>query len=629
MSPLRWLVCACVCLYSVALVAQGAPQVFVSTGSAGKIYSINTNTNTATLLVSTQGADYEGLVVAPDNAPATTHPYLVYACDSSNNRIVRFDPAASTPISPEVVYSGGNLANPQCGRITATGDLVVTSKNAGSGWWSFPAITFVELGSVNFPAPVQLDAASGGAQGVAQKNQGDLLVVDNGNNLVLRSAGPGFGSNTNFITSSLSQPVGIARRSDGVVFVSNQGSGNKNVVEFDATGQNPITCQAFTGNDVPYFMQMSLDDTLYLAISGNGGGSVRAINAHTCQQTNIFGVPFPAVGVALPPTTATQNVVASNGSVLLNFGFTAFEMNGIVGPCSGTVSAGLLSDEQIANLITLTGTPPGELDPAVNLGLDGFEIVFSTANVTGCLASDGVTQNFQVADLVSPSVTAPEIVVCDDANTNCQPSAVNLSQRGVWPLVGYLPQDLVIGGSKSLRCNIFLVNSHPVAGVAGEEQGTFCGFNPPVNNTFNPITDSQNLALASPFRFGRTVPVKFKLELGNNKNDCHGPFITDAVALLSVAQIADSSGNPLLVPIGVLGNGNSSSSAPLFTVNGNTYQFNWDTSQCVLPSGVTQVCPMGVYSVTVVFLTNNTANSTTVPPQSIYTSQTTEVILRK
>src|SRR5689334_20830111 len=110
MSPLRWALCALACLCSTTLLAQGAPQVFVSTGNTGKIYSINTNTSAATLLVSTQGASYEGLVVAPDNAPATTHPYLVYACDSSNNRIVRFDPAAPTPIAPEVIYSGGNLA---------------------------------------------------------------------------------------------------------------------------------------------------------------------------------------------------------------------------------------------------------------------------------------------------------------------------------------------------------------------------------------------------------------------------------------------------------------------------------------------------------------------------------------
>jgi hypothetical protein len=103
-------------------------------------------------------------------------------------------------------------------------------------------------------------------------------------------------------------------------------------------------------------------------------------------------------------------------------------------------------------LIALTGTPAGALDPAVNLGLDGFEAVFSTLNMTGCTAADGATNNFQVADLVSASVTDPAIVVCDDPNSNCQPALTNLAQIGVWPIGGYLPQDITTGGRKSLKC---------------------------------------------------------------------------------------------------------------------------------------------------------------------------------
>lgn len=621
MSPLRCPATVVVCLFSIGLFAQGSPQIFVSTGMAGKIYSVNTNTSATTLLFSSRGADYEGMVVAPDNAPATTHPYLVYACDTSNSRIVRFDPAAPSP-APEVVYSNGALQHPQCGRITSTGDLVVTSRDAGSGWWIFPAITFVELGSANFPAPTQLDGVGGGDQGVAQKNIGDLLIVDNGNNQVLRSPGPTFGSNSSFIGSSLSQPVGIARRSDGDIFVSNQG-GNRNVLHFDAQGQSPATCQTFTGQDVPYFMQTSLDDTLYIAVSGASGGSVRSVNAHTCQLLTTYSIPAPAVGLALPPTTATQNVVASNGSVLLNFGYAAFELNHISGPCGGSVSAGLLSPEGIQNLIALTGSPSGSLTPAVNLGLDGFEVVFSTANLIGCTAADGVTNNFQVADLVSTSVTDPAIVVCNDANTNCQPQAVNLAQIGVWPIGGYLPADITSGGNKSVRCNIFLVNSHPVLNGSGEEQGTFCGFESPVNNTFSFATNSQNQSLASSFKPGKSVPVKFKLSASSN---CKQPFITDAIALLSIAQIADGNGNPTFMPIGLVSNGSSGLAQPLFKADNNQqYLFNWDTSSCIMPSGAIQTCPSGLYSLTVLFLSDNTASSLT---QSIYTSQTTEVTLK-
>ena len=334
MSRFLWLMPFFALVCSLPLCAQGASQVFVSTGTAGKIYSIKTSTGIATLLISTQGADYEGMVVAPDNAPGTAHPYLVYACDSNNNKIVRFDPAAATPITPEIVYSNGALQHPQCGRITSTGDLVVTSKDPGAGWWMFPGITALELGSAGSPTPTQLDAAGGGNQGVAQKNTGDLLIVDNANNQVLRSPGAGFSTNSNFINSGLSGPVGIARRGDGDIFVSNQGS--QNVMHFNAQGQTGAVCQSFTNKDLPFFMQMSLDNTLYIAVSGGTGGSVRAVNASTCQMITSFAVPSKAVGIALPPTTATQGVTASNGNALVNFGFAAFELNNISGPCGGS-----------------------------------------------------------------------------------------------------------------------------------------------------------------------------------------------------------------------------------------------------------------------------------------------------
>ena len=130
MSKLRWAL-SVVCLCAVGAWAQGSPQVFVSTGVAGKIYSLNTVSGNLTQLISTQGADYEGMVVAPDNAvadlppadPAGTTHYLVYVCDTANSRIWRFDPNA--PATLEKIYNGGALQKPQCGRITSTGDLVV------------------------------------------------------------------------------------------------------------------------------------------------------------------------------------------------------------------------------------------------------------------------------------------------------------------------------------------------------------------------------------------------------------------------------------------------------------------------------------------------------------------------
>ena len=620
MRRLRWLIPTVVCFVTLQAWA-GSPTVFVSTGTAGNIYSINTASATNTLLVSTAGADYEGMVVGPDSA-ASTYPYLVYACDTANSKIIRFDPNAATV---ETIYAGGAaLQHPQCGRITATGDLVVSSKDPGSGVWIFTAITDIELGLAGLQTPTQLVSTPGSDQGLAQKNIGDLLVVDNTNNQVLRAPTPAFASTAPFITSGLSQPVGIARGAVGDIFVSNQGS--QNVMHFNAQGQSPTACQTFNGKDLPYFMQMSLDNTLYVAISGGSGGSVRSINAGNCQLLQTFAVPYPAVGIALPPTTATQNVVASNGSALIDFGFTAFELNLISGPCGGSVSASLYSPLAIGNLITLSGQPA---DPAVNLGLDGFEVVISTLNLVGCTEKDGLTNSFEVSDFVSPAVVDPQLVVCNDPNTNCAPATVNLLQLGVWPIGGYLPQDLTGGGSKGLHCNIFLVNVRENVSAPGQEQATFCGFESPVNNTFNGVT--WDPALASTFSAGNPVPVKFKLAAGTN-GSCKGGGsnrVTDAIAQLSVAQIADAGGNPVFVTIGLISNGSSGLLPPLFKTDSNQqYLFNWNTSSCTLPSGVTQTCPKGTYSVTVSFLTNNTSGSTTVPPQSIYNVQTTLVVLK-
>jgi hypothetical protein len=132
--------------------------------------------------------------------------------------------------------------------------------------------------------------------------------------------------------------------------------------------------------------------------------------------------------------------------------------------------------------------------------------------------------------------------------------------------------------------------------------------------------------LASTFKAGSTVPVKFNLALGTSPNACRkGPFINDAEALLSIALIEDASGNPTFVTIMPGAHGSAGPITPLFTVDGSRqYAFNWDTSSCVMPSGQVQTCPLGKYSLSVQFLTNNTTGGA----QSIYGLQTTVVKLR-
>jgi len=636
MCKFRSLLSAFVCLCSAGLwAASGASQVFVSTGTSGIVYSLNTANGALTTLISSPGSDFEGMVVAPynvgqSNTDETTH-YLLYVCDPAANRVWRFDPTAAVPQNAlEKIYdNNGPLTGPQCGRITSTGDLVVSSTSAGSGLWTFSGVTNLALGSA-LQTPSQLVGVPGSSEGLAQKNSGDLLVADSTNNKVLRTPPNAPAATTSFISSNLAQPFGVARRGDGFIYVSNRGTNHPNIMQFDAQGNNPLTCASFNSPDLPNFMQMALDNTLYAAVTGGGGtaGSVRSINANTCQQIHNFTIPHGAVGLALPPTmTATQNVAASNGVVLVNFGFGAFELNQIVGPCGGTISVGLASPAAIVTLISNSGSPA---TPAVNLGLDGFEAIYSTANLSGCSAGSASsnTNNFQLSNLLSPAVNNPEIVVCSDPNvnpTNCQPVTTNLSQLGAWPIGGYLPADLTHSATKSLRCRIFMANAIPVNSAPGQEIGTFCGFQSPVNDTFTGVLNSWNAAAASSFKPGKSVPIKFKLGTGTGPNACSPPYITDAIALLSIAQILDKQGNSVFVPIGLLSNGSSGLAQPLFKSDSNQqYLFNWDSSSCILPSGATQTCPVGTYSVTVLFLTNNTIGGA----QSIYGAQTTLVTLK-
>jgi len=341
-----------------------------------------------------------------------------------------------------------------------------------------------------------------------------------------------------------------------------------------------------------------------------------------CNPLKSFSLSSPAKGIALPPTSVTQPVSIAAGSALLRFGFSVFQLNQIFGnACSGTVSVNLASPRSLVDLLSASGVAA---TPAVNLGLDGFETVFNTANLNKCTAKDGVTMNFQVANYLSTAISTPEVVVCDDLNTNCQPQAVNLLQIGNWPVEGYLPRDLTSGGSKSLKCNIFMAN----ASAPPTEPGSFCPFQSPVNNTYNQGMDPNGSTFpwdptkASTLSAGKSVPIKFRLS--PNGNACgSAPYITDAVAQLSVALLPDSVNS--YTPIGLVSNGSSGLAPPIFKLDGNqNYLFNWDTSSCIMPSGKVQTCPTGLYSVTVQLQTNNTQGS----GDSIYTTQTTLVILK-
>jgi hypothetical protein len=639
---------------------SGDPFAYVSTGTnvlgVSNIYSVDTKTGAPTLLVSTPNADYEGLVVLPDNTG--TYPFLVYACDTAGGNVVRFNPAAATPITPETIYSrgAGLPQHPQCGRGTSSGDLIVTDTATGGGWWIFTGIASKALLSGANQTPTQLiNTAPAGSvsEGTALKNIGDLLIVDNANDVVYRSPGPNYSTQLTFISSAagLSNPQGIARKSDGQhIYVSNNpntplNNPNPPLIEhFDANGNAVAACKSltFSGNHKAQtlgFMQMSPGDALFVAaaVTTTGGAlfQVDASPSTGCLSfTNkITGLPrLVGVALALPNFSASQTVTAAApGPVIANFGYAALEVTQTQGTgthanpfCSVMVTATptptAFLTGKISGLISGSSPlPPGSLAPGTqgvaDLGWDGFEIVLQAdaINLTSCLSSTDNEFHFILANQVSQTVGSPQVVDCDDSfdNNTCE-----VDTKSVWVLGGILPRDNSVGGGKFTKsCQIFSVNSG-----APVELGHFCGYESPLTNTSfgdPPATKSLGSALAVKFRLA------FKDQLCTSTNSAS--FIGDATALVSLEQIADSSGT-VFVPMGILSSGGSSPLEPIFKTDGNkNYTFSLNLSFCTPPSGVQAPCPSGTYALTTTFLGNNTGwpGST----DSIYTTQTTNFVI--
>jgi len=598
--------------------ANGSPTVYFSTGatSPSVIYSLDTSSGTYTALVSTSNADYEGLVVLPDNSTAPNEPtYLLYACDTANSRVVRFNPGASTPITPEIVYSGGALTHPQCGRGTSKGDLIVTSTDTGKngGWWSFAGIANLALGSGGSQIPKQLfvpKVNSGSVdEGVAMKNVGDLLIVDHAGNQILRSSGPissefseqsPYTTATPFITG-LSGPIGIARKTTGEIFVTNQT--HPGIMKFNAQGQSGATCVSFQNHNTPAFLQMSLDDVLYAGnTQQNGKGQLLVVNAGTCTVTRTFSSSTfpPVVGIALPPMSASLTAVSSDQSTFaFNVGDSALFQVLTGGSCTSTPTATASEVSPVSLSGLIESIPNGDLPfggtPAVDLWADGFEVVFD-ATFSQCQLA-GSSYEETISSFVDPTVvTSGTMAFCDLQISGCE--TVNLI--GTYPLGGLLPADSTYTGGTKVNSRFFDINATP------SQNGQFCGYESPFGTTNPP-------GVAASFSSGGTISVKFKL--ADSSGTCKkGPFIQTAVALISVAQlcapgsttgdlICSPKGQAVLSPtnlVTIFPEGNSTPTPPIFKFGNNQYQFSLSLK------GYSP----GIYSLTTTFETGETTEQT-------------------
>lgn len=637
--------------------------VYVSGGP----YIYQVSGGTATPIVNNSGSNYASLAIGPDNADVdahgnAVHPFLIYACDVNNDKIIRFDPNDPYSVAnPEFVYMN-SIAGlvPVCGRSTSTGDFYVTNQGGSDGpivVYKFFNIANVGLNSLlsgeKTPMAVTLSNPSLMANfanaGITQKNVGDLLLVDNTNSQVLRAPyGTPFSSFSTYITeTSNSYPLGVARVSTGDVFVANAlTAGVGNITHYTSTGAPAATAAcpilsfptgegASTDNRI-FYLAASETDTIYVATSTStsdftedDGGPLGDFDPESDNPGQVWswsplqvgggctlqpGAYTPTIlsGIAVPPVPTamlTQGLMsplppAAPTPTTFNFNSNAFQIT--ADGCNAMVTAYPLNLATVMSAIgrASAGLPYGAT-PIVNLGEDGYEIAYVATypKPPACttVISGGYFANTIFGLYDSSLATNPRIIQCDStasedianepllggSDTTCQALAL----VGSYPLGGIIPTD---GGTIGLsRGNsvFFLVNAGfaPVSAGGGAQ---FCGFLPPLKNTTNP-------ALAATFDSDDIIPIIFRLATKTG-NCTKGPFIDNAKALLSIAQIAPAF-SPLFTITTLLNQGDIFPNALTF----------YNLFLPVYGKPAPQLVP-GTYSLSVLFETNNASEQTIV-----------------
>jgi hypothetical protein len=666
------------------------PPVYVASG--GTIYSVTFPANSpavVTPIFKQANLSFESLAIGPDNvdtdaAGNAMYAYFLYACDPGGTIIrIAFLPGANPAVAGnETVYSKSmkGLA-PVCGRSSSAGDFYITNK-AGSGVFVFSGVASVPFGTLAPSSPTAVAFNSTlpknmTGRGITQKYVGDLFIVDNFDNQVLRSpyAVP-FATQSTFINTNLNSPVGIAAAVTTTLnqvtnmyvpnsnfFVANSNSSflpaqAVSVFTFsDAThtgvpaGACPFLSLPALSTDVPNYLASAptadgansvINNTIYLVTNTNKSGTLwtwntaQAAPPANCTLTLAASIGTSLSGVAVAPAPVTLNLqvnatAANPTPTTFNFNSSIFQLTAT--GCTASVTAYPLSLATVNSMITnaqFIGNPDGDLlavnnnypmspvnllppplanpaSPLANLGDGGFETAYvahwvfpnPTPSCTSVFTDGGfVTGIFNFLD--SSQYTNPRAVQCDNADLTTEPQ---LSPRatttcgspeplGVYPLGGPIASDL---GTK--LNSVFAM----VAENSNTQTDNFCGFQSPLLNPTDP-----GYPFSFPAGSRSTINVKFKL---SSDIHCKQNFITNASALLSVAQICANAssdptcgpdGSPVFNAINVLATANSLDVVPLFNQGNQQYSFTLNVL----------TLPRGTYSLTVTFLTNNTMNQT-------------------
>jgi hypothetical protein len=588
----RYFVCAIFAglLLSSQLWGQGAPFVLVTDLSGQQILSVNTTTLTVTPIFTLAGSNFEGIVYGPEGSGFTGNK--IYVCDPTADKIYRLSltitsgqPTAAALDGGGIVYAGtGTVQNAQCGRFTSTGDFLVTSKSSG-GVWKFAGLGASPTSLI--PAiPTQIVSGTHAEGDLTQANNSDLLIVDITSKIVLKSVLPSSGSvnPTTFITKNLTQPTaGIARRNDGKIYVAD-GGGQNNIKVFTPDG-NPDSLNSVCGtfSDVPQFIKVAADGTLYVATSNANGsglsnGKLYRVDTSSCITTLVADIGQsgnpPAIGVAIPPTSTSKTkttVLPLPGFLNFNYGFSQFVASNVANPCTTSVTETQTHLADLQNLIPNGGAP------VPFLGEAGFGTLFNFPP-DGCTPSSGGLFDFAIAGFASGE-TNPRIVECPSTG-QCE-----VGLDGFYPISEAIPGDCCIIKKPGGGSSFFVINL-PFSG------GQFCGFQNPSNDSLTNTTDPLNPNV--PTATGNTWAIKFKIAKATAacSSTKTSDYITDALEVLSLIRVRDAQGNvtnDIVTPL-------SSTStyvnpcanlpgAPICVENGNKqYSFSLNTNG--LQSGV-------------------------------------------
>ena len=531
--------------------AQGADTVYVSTNGKGYIFEVGNDTP----LLGEKKAVYGDLVFGPD--------LKLYGCEPSKDRVFRFDPA--TPGSVEELYplpdSDPGLRGPQCGWFMADGDLLVTGDD---GVWVFdlnnPAgLTVQKLQCVDpvlDPGAEDDCPAVFDGEGITQAANGDILAVDAVGGTVWRIPYDIILGNfdetkiKSDLITDLSDPVGIARTSNGDIFV---GDGDE-LLRFSSDG-TPYSgyCEMFPGGNIN-FVESSADDTLYVAVTGNKAGELWEIpfvynevdSTWSCVQPADPLITFTKkdhgtatlVGVAFSFSdrlgTLSTDPQIPVGTSYFKFFDSGYEFTPSDPLCEVTINAketdpgvvqgwielAIDSDPNIEDPNEVTGSP------VVFLGDNGRPLAYEVTGNSDCLPSDLYEHAINAFYDLVPN---PRIGV-KHSYTGCDPCFEMIQLTSYFPFNGIFPDDGRVGGRGDGLSEFFLINVDLLANTGA---GEFCGFTPPLIASVD--IDDPNLP---EYNAGSVVPIKFKVADLDAGGDCqNGPFLTGVTAMLSVAKV--------------------------------------------------------------------------------------------